>query len=113
MISSVLLLNQREITALKITLTGSILASLLLVLGISLAAGGVIPEGEKKRVYQRFNPIVAHISANIMSLAETSLLIPTSSKLPSQASPSSIVQQSRGASIVLVIVYILYLYLST
>ena len=61
------------------------------------------------RVYQYFNPIVSHVSSNILSLAATSLLIPTASKLLSQATPESLARQSRGASVVLIAVYILFL----
>jgi len=89
---------------LKTTLTGSILSNLLLVLGLSLAFGG------RNRVYQYFNKVVAHVSANLLSLASTSLLIPTASKLLGQSTPENTTRQSRGASAVLISVYFLYMY---
>jgi Ca2+:H+ antiporter len=95
-------LNQ-EYQVLQTTLIGGILANLLLVLGGSLVAGGW------NRLLQHFNLSAAHAASNMLSLAATSLLLPTASKLLGQATPDGLVTQSRGASVILVLVYALYL----
>ena len=48
---------------------------------------------------------VAHLSANLLSLAATSLLIPTASHLLLQTPEEHILRQSRGAAFILLIVY--------
>ncbi|KAF7532319.1 hypothetical protein G7054_g8067 [Neopestalotiopsis clavispora] len=52
---------------------------------------------------------VAHTSANLLSLAATSLLIPTASKLLGQINPQDIPKQSRGTAFVLLMIYACYL----
>ena len=84
---------------LQTSLTGGILSGILLVLGCSIFLGGV------NRIEQHFNLTVAHVSANLLSLAATSLLIPTASRLLSQTTDAHLVRQSRGASFVLLAVY--------
>lgn len=74
-ISSVFLLRNRQLDVLQTNLVGGILSSLLLVLGLSILSGGI------NRIEQYFDLTVAHLSANLMSLAATSLLIPTASHL--------------------------------
>ena len=54
---------------------------------------------------QYFNLTVAHLSANLLSLAATSLLIPTASHLLLQTSNDNIVRLSRGAAFILLLVY--------
>ncbi|KAI0897569.1 hypothetical protein F4806DRAFT_406417 [Annulohypoxylon nitens] len=51
----------------------------------------------------------AHTSANLLSLAATSLLIPTASLLLSQTTEIYVVKQSRGESFLLIAVYASYL----
>ena len=60
---------------LQTNLIGGILSSILLILGLSIFLGGL------NRIDQQFNLTVAHLSANLLSLAATSLLIPTASHL--------------------------------
>ena len=78
---------------------GGILSSVLLVLGFSILLGGLY------RIEQHFNITVAHISANLFFLAATSLLVPTASHLLQQTSENDIVRLSRGAALVLILVY--------
>lgn len=73
-------------------------------MGISIICGSF------SRKYQYFNRTAAHMSSNLLSLASTSLLIPTASRLLSQASPQDLVKQSRAASFVLILVYVLYVF---
>jgi len=80
-------------------LIGGILSSILLILGFSILLGGL------NRESQHYNVIAAQVSANLMSLAATSLLIPTASHLLAQSTDVHISKQSRGAAFVLLAVY--------
>ncbi|OPB39677.1 Calcium/proton exchanger [Trichoderma guizhouense] len=103
LISSILLLVNKEIVILQTTLIGGILANILLILGLSFIAGGF------RRPEQFYNITTAHVSSNLLSLSATSLLIPTASKLLGQTSDENLAKQSRGASFLLILVYILFL----
>ncbi|KAL9109685.1 MAG: hypothetical protein Q9227_005723 [Pyrenula ochraceoflavens] len=98
-ITSVLLLKSRQILVLRTGLIGGILCCILLVLGLSFFFGGF------NRVEQHYNLTLAHTSANMLSLASTSLLVPTVSQLLKQSSDVHVAKQSRGAAILLLIVY--------
>ncbi|MBX6315037.1 MAG: calcium/proton exchanger [Isosphaeraceae bacterium] len=54
----------------KASLTGSIIGNLLLVLGVSLLAGGI------KHPVQRFNKTAAGVGGTLMSLAAMGMLVP-------------------------------------
>lgn len=103
LISSILLLVNKEIVILQTTLIGGILANILLILGLSFIAGGL------RRPEQFYNITTAHVSSNLLSLSATSLLIPTASKLLGQTSDGNLAKQSRGASVLLIFVYVLFL----
>ncbi|KAK4075158.1 uncharacterized protein Triagg1_4822 [Trichoderma aggressivum f. europaeum] len=103
LISSILLLVNKEIVILQTTLIGGILANILLILGLSFIAGGL------RRPEQFYNITTAHVSSNLLSLSATSLLIPTASKLLGQTSDENLAKQSRGASVLLILVYVLFL----
>ncbi|KAL3952940.1 hypothetical protein ACCO45_012883 [Purpureocillium lilacinum] len=98
-ISCVVLLVNREITVLQTSLVGGILANILFLLGMSIICGC------HNRPYQNLNRTAAHMASNLLSLSSTSLLIPTASRLLSQASAEDLLKQSRGASVVLLVVY--------
>ena len=104
LITSILLLKSRQVLVLQTALIGGILCSILLVLGLSLLAGGL------NRVEQHYNLTVAHTSANMLSLASTSLLVPTVSKLLKQSSDIHTLRQSRGAAILLLSIYAAFLF---
>lgn len=87
----------------QLTIIGGILTNILLILGLAIICGSL------RRHYQYFHPPVAHVSSNLLSLSATSVLIPTSSSLLSQATPENLIKQSRVASFLLIIVYGLYL----
>ncbi|ROW08757.1 hypothetical protein VPNG_06421 [Cytospora leucostoma] len=106
LISCILLLVHGQLTVLKTTLIGGILANILLLLGLGMVFGG------RRRPEQYFNRTSSHTSSVLLSLASTSLLIPTASLLMSQTNTIDVTKQSRGASVILVIVYGLYLYFS-
>ena len=98
-VSCIFLLRSNQLDVLQTNLIGGILSSILLILGLSIFLGGV------NRIEQHFNMTVAHLSANLLSLAATSLLIPTASHLLLQTSEEHILRQSRGAAFVLLSVY--------
>jgi Ca2+:H+ antiporter len=104
LVGSIILLQARNTELLQTSLIGGLLANLLLILGLSVLVGGV------GRPTQHFNMKVAHTSANMLSLAATSLLIPTASKLLGQIDPSDIPKQSRGIAFILLIIYVCYLF---
>ncbi|KAK8096063.1 hypothetical protein PG999_014085 [Apiospora kogelbergensis] len=103
LISSIVLLKNGQTLVLKNSLVGSILANILLMLGLSILCGCF------NRPRQYFNQVVGYTSANLLSLAATSLLIPTAASLLSQSTPDNLLKQSRGASFILMAVYISYL----
>ncbi|KUI73209.1 Vacuolar calcium ion transporter [Cytospora mali] len=106
LISCILLLINGHITVLKTTLIGGILANILLLLGLGMILGGI------RRQEQYFNRTASHTSSILLSLASTSLLIPTASILMAQTTDSNVIKQSRGASVILAVVYGLYLHFS-
>ena len=102
-VSCIFLLRNRQLDVLQTNLIGGILSSILLVLGLSILFGGL------NRMEQHFKLTVAHLSANLLSLAATSLLIPTASQLMLQTSQEHITRQSRGAAFVLLLAYAAFL----
>lgn len=102
-VSCIVLLRSNQMAVLQTNLIGGILSSILLILGLSIFLGGL------NRIDQQFNLTVAHLSANLLSLAATSLLIPTASHLLLQTSDEHILRQSRGAAFILLTVYVAFL----
>ncbi|EPB89685.1 calcium/proton exchanger [Mucor circinelloides 1006PhL] len=84
---------------------GSILSNLLLVLGFCFFLGGV------NRTEQKFNVTAAQTSCSLLAVTTLSLLVPAafSASTPEEDTVESILELSHGVSIVLLIVYILYL----
>jgi Ca2+:H+ antiporter len=103
-ISSVLLLKGRQVSVLQTSLVGGILSNILMLLGLSILSGGV-PNHE-----QEFNRTGAQGSSSLLSIAATSLLIPTAVKQLGQTTQENLVLQSRGVAVVLLFVYITYTY---
>ncbi|KAL9039344.1 MAG: hypothetical protein Q9214_004916, partial [Letrouitia sp. 1 TL-2023] len=99
-------LTKGHIRIVQSSLIGSILANLLLILGMSFLIGGLrYPE-------QLYNSTVTRMSASLMGLAVLSLLIPTvfyaSFKKPEDAE-GKILAISRGSAAVLLLIYALSL----
>ncbi|KAG8428117.1 hypothetical protein J3459_006061 [Metarhizium acridum] len=92
-------LRAHEYDVLQTSITGSILANTLFFLGLSTFVGCC------NRPYQNLNRTAAHMASNLLSLSATSLLIPTASHLLNQAEGRDLLRQSRGVSIVLLVVY--------
>ncbi|KAL2270820.1 hypothetical protein VTJ83DRAFT_191 [Remersonia thermophila] len=99
-------LIKNEVRIVQAALLGSILSNLLLVLGMSFFVGGL------RYREQIYNSTVTQMSACLLSLSVVSLLLPTAfhasfndEKLADEQS----LKISRGTSVVLLLVYILYL----
>jgi Ca2+:H+ antiporter len=85
---------------------GSILANLLLILGMAFMLGGL------KYREQIYNSTVTQMSACLLSLSVISLLLPTAfhaSFSSSDAADTQVLRVSRGTSVILLLVYALYL----
>ncbi|KAJ5773632.1 hypothetical protein N7457_008528 [Penicillium paradoxum] len=102
----IIALVKNEIRIVQASLLGSILANLLLIMGMAFLAGGL------RFQEQIYNSTVTQMSACLLSLSVMSLLIPTAF----HASWSDIAEAdretlkvSRGTSVVLLLVYILYI----
>ncbi|KAL1838674.1 hypothetical protein VTJ49DRAFT_2426 [Mycothermus thermophilus] len=99
-------LIKNEIRIVQAALLGSILSNLLFILGMSFFLGGL------RYREQIYNSTVTQMSACLLSLSVVSLLLPTAfhasfndEKLADEQS----LKISRGTSVVLLLVYILYL----
>lgn len=117
LIVSIIALRENQIRIVQASMLGSILSNLLLVLGCCFIAGGIT------RVQQTFNQTVAQTMSSLMALATAGLLIPAafhaslpkpkeSHEFPNPNPGSSdglIISLSRGVSLVLLVLYILYL----
>jgi len=102
-ISSLLLLFQtKEVELLQTSLIGGILSNILVLLGLSLLIGGF------SNHEQHFNRLGAQGASTLLSIAATSILIPTAVKLLNQTSHGNLVKQSRGVAVVLLFIYCCY-----
>ncbi len=102
----IIALSKNEIRIVQASLLGSILANLLLILGMGFFLGGL---RFREQVY---NSTVTQMSACLLSLSVISLVLPTafhaSFKDDNLANERSL-KISRGTSVILFIVYLLYL----
>ncbi|KAG7196196.1 Vacuolar membrane antiporter with Ca2+/H+ and K+/H+ exchange activity [Scheffersomyces spartinae] len=116
LIVSIIALKDNQIRIVQASMLGSILSNLLLVLGCCFIAGGFT------RVQQTFNQTVAQTMSSLMALACSALLIPAAfhASLPTTkkdddgfpvpgSSDQLVLSLSRGVSIILLVVYMLYL----
>ncbi|CUS11837.1 unnamed protein product [Tuber aestivum] len=107
LIVSIVALTRGEIRIVQASMLGSILSNILLVLGMCFFFGGL------KHKEQNFNTTVASTMSSLMAVATSSLIIPAAlySTLPGskEASFGLILDLSRGTSVVLLILYVLYL----
>lgn len=102
----IIALVKNEIRIVQASLLGSILANLLLIMGMAFLLGGL------RFQEQIYNSTVTQMSACLLSLAVTSLLLPTAfhaSFKDSDLADRSTLKVSRGTSVVLLLVYILYI----
>ncbi|KIW08065.1 calcium/proton exchanger, variant [Verruconis gallopava] len=102
----IIALVKNEIRIVQASLLGSILANLLLILGMAFAAGGL------RYQEQIYNNTVTQMSAVMLSLSVMSLLLPTAfhaSFSDLSDADTKTLEVSRGTSVILLLVYILYL----
>ncbi|KAF2236709.1 hypothetical protein EV356DRAFT_442831 [Viridothelium virens] len=102
----IIALVKNEIQIVQASLLGSILANLLLILGMAFLFGGL------RFREQIYNSTVTQMSACLLSLSVMSLLLPTAfhaSFNDTGDADSKVLQISRGTSVVLLLVYVLYL----
>ncbi|KAL1963249.1 hypothetical protein VTN77DRAFT_8574 [Rasamsonia byssochlamydoides] len=95
-----------EVAIVQASLLGSILANLLLILGMCFLFGGL------RFREQLYNSAITQMSACLLSLSVISLLLPTAfhaSFSTIKTADAAVVKVSRGTSVVLLLVYILYL----
>lgn len=101
-------LAKNEIRIVQASLLGSILANLLLILGMCFLIGGL------RFREQIYNSTVTQMSACLLSLSVMSLLLPTAfhasfADAEKEKANSAVLKVSRGTSVILLFVYILYL----
>ncbi|CAK3921526.1 Vacuolar calcium ion transporter [Lecanosticta acicola] len=104
----IIALAKDEINIVQASLLGSILANLLLILGMAFLFGGL------RFREQIYNSTVTQMSACLLSLSVMSLLLPTAfhasfNQSSAASADTSVLKVSRGTSVVLLLVYILYL----
>ncbi|CAK7227614.1 hypothetical protein SBRCBS47491_006630 [Sporothrix bragantina] len=95
-----------EIEIVQASLVGSILANLLLILGMCFLLGGL------RYREQIYNSTVTQMSACLLSLSVSSLLLPTAFHASFNSSSDAdykVLEVSRGTSVILLLVYLLYL----
>lgn len=100
LIIGVFALKHGLITVVKASLTGSIIGSLLLALGLAMYTGGL------RYFNQKFNVCSARLSMSMMSLAVSGMMIPS---LFHFASPAAEREISLQIAAILLVVYILSL----
>ncbi|KAK3072695.1 hypothetical protein LTR53_006353 [Teratosphaeriaceae sp. CCFEE 6253] len=110
----IIALVKNEIRIVQASLLGSILANLLLILGMAFLFGGL------RFREQIYNSTVTQMSACLLSLSVMSLLLPASQlyhtafhasfrDTSAVAADRAVLQVSRGTSVILLLVYVLYL----
>ncbi|GMM56332.1 Vcx1 protein [Maudiozyma humilis] len=110
LIVSVIALKEGQVRIVQASMLGSLLSNLLLVLGFCFIFGGW------NRIQQTFNQTAAQTMSSLLAISCASLLIPAAFKatLPSGKEDGlideKILELSRGTSIILLIVYVLFLY---
>ncbi|KIW73497.1 calcium/proton exchanger [Phialophora macrospora] len=102
----IIALVKNEIRIVQASLIGSLLANLLLILGMAFLIGGL------EYQEQIYDSTVTQMSACLLALAVLSLLIPTAfhaSFSDLQKADHAVLKLSRGTSVILLIIYVLYL----
>ncbi|KAJ6265077.1 hypothetical protein Dda_1232 [Drechslerella dactyloides] len=110
LIVSIIALVKHEIVVVQTSLIGSILSNLLLVMGMAFFFGGI------SRIEQYFNTTVAQTASSLLAVAVLSLIIPSafhwagSNGRNGDEIQRGIVGLSRGTSVILLVVYGVYLF---
>ncbi len=107
LIVSIVALRAGLVEVVKASITGTIVANLLLALGLAILIGGI------RFKEQSFQPTVARINASSLNLAVVVLLTPTAIHLTSEGlQESTLINFSIVLSILLLVFYGLMLYFS-
>ena len=108
---SIIALKDDQIRVVQASMLGSILSNILLVLGCCFFVGGL------RFSEQSFNSTVASTMSSLMTVASASLIIPATlyaslntSEESKKKKNSDILLLSHGTSIILLILYVMYLY---
>eukprot|EP00041_Stephanoeca_diplocostata_P016726 m.330455 g.330455 ORF g.330455 m.330455 type:complete len:430 (-) comp20461_c0_seq2:185-1474(-) len=97
-------LREGLIRVVQLSLLGSIISNLLLVLGFSFFVGGI------RYKEQKFKEVIGNINSGLLMLSATALLLPTLLKLTgADTDDSDDLQSSRAVSLILLINYGLFL----
>ena len=102
----IIALVKNEIRIVQASLVGSILSNLLLIMGMAFLLGGL------RFQEQIYNSTITQMSACLLSLSVVSLVLPTAfhaSFSDSQTADDRVLKVSRGTSVILLIIYVLYL----
>jgi Ca2+:H+ antiporter len=87
----------------KASIAGAIVGNILLVLGVAMLAGGL------RHPEQHFNPAGARSQATMMTLAAIALILPAAFQAAAGTTAEGVDRLSVSISIVLLVVYLLYL----
>lgn len=102
----IIALVKNEVRIVQASLIGSILSNLLLILGMAFTLGGL------RYQEQIYNSTITQMSACLLSLSVISLVLPTAfhaSFSDGAVADEKVLKVSRGTSVILLIVYVLYL----
>ncbi|KAL8394714.1 hypothetical protein RB595_002596 [Gaeumannomyces hyphopodioides] len=118
LIVSVIALRQGQIEVVQASMLGSILSNLLLVMGMCFFLGGVanMRTSDGEGTEQEFSSGTAQTTSSLMTLSAASMIIPATlyGVLDGNTDPAereaSILVLSRGTSIILLMLYCLYLW---
>ncbi|KAI5196625.1 hypothetical protein E4T38_08419 [Aureobasidium subglaciale] len=102
----IIALVKDEIRIVQASLVGSILSNLLLIMGMAFLLGGL------RFQEQIYNSTITQMSACLLSLSVVSLVLPTAfhaSFSNSATADDRVLKVSRGTSVILLIIYVLYL----
>jgi len=116
LIVSIVALKNGEIRIVQSSMLGSILSNILLVLGCCFLAGGIrnTRDGLSSGIEQEFNSTVASTMSSLMAVASASLIIPATLyavlNKSNDDTEGNILILSHGTSIILLILYVLYLF---
>lgn len=103
LIQSVLLLKNKQLDVLRVSLLGTILTNLLLLTGLSFLIGGI------RYHEQAFDKNLTQTITMLLFLAILSLVVPTASHYLSNIDNAGILAQSRGTAVVIIVSYVLWL----
>ena len=87
----------------KASIAGSIIGNILLVLGAAMLAGGM------RHPEQHFNPVGARAQATMLTLAAIALILPAAFEAAAGTTVEGLGRLSLSTSIVLLVVYLLFL----